>query len=170
MTPVILYHSRTGFTQQYAAWLSEDLRCPALPYRERGGIHWSKYDAVLFGSWFHAGSVMGKKWLKQQLPQWKEKHVILFVTGAAPAGEAQTAAMEQNFTSQEWAQMRAFYLPGGLRYERMGAVDRAMMAVYRKLLRAKEGPDSPAYQTICQSFDLADRAAIAPIVDYCRTF
>ena len=88
MTPVILYHSRTGFTQQYATWLSEDLRCPALPYRERGGIHWSKYDTILFGSWFHAGSVMGKKWLKQQLPQWKEKHVILFVTGAAPAGEA----------------------------------------------------------------------------------
>ena len=72
MTPIILYHSRTGFTQQYATWLSEDLRCPALPYRERGSIDWSKYDTVLFGSWFHAGSVMGKKWLKQQLPQWKE--------------------------------------------------------------------------------------------------
>ncbi len=168
MTPIILYHSRTGFTQQYATWLSEDLHCPALPYRERGSIDWFKYDTVLFGSWFHAGSVMGKSWLKQQLPQWKEKHVILFVTGAAPAGEAQTAAMEQNFTPQEWAQLRAFYLPGGLRYERMGTVDRAMMAVYRRMLRAKEGPDSLAYQTICRSFDMADRAAIRPIVDCCQ--
>ena len=167
MTPIILYHSRTGFTQQYATWLSEDLRCPALPYRERSGIDWAKYDTVLFGSWFHAGSVMGKKWLKQQLPQWKEKRVLLFVTGAAPAGEAQTAAMEQNFTPQEWARMRAFYLPGGLRYDRMGTVDRAMMAVYRKMLRAKEGRDSVAYQTICHSFDMADRAAIQPIVDCC---
>ena len=168
MTPIILYHSRTGFTQQYATWLSEDLHCPALPYRERGSIDWFKYDTVLFGSWFHAGSVMGKSWLKQQLPQWKEKHVILFVTGAAPAGEAQTAAMEQNFTPQEWAQLHAFYLPGGLRYERMGTVDRAMMAVYRRMLRAKEGPDSLAYQTICRSFDMADRTAIQPIADCCQ--
>ena len=168
MTPIILYHSRTGFTQQYATWLSEDLHCPALPYRERGSIDWFKYDTVLFGSWFHAGSIMGKKWLKQQLPQWKEKHVILFVTGAAPAGEAQTAAMEQNFIPQEWAQLHAFYLPGGLRYERMGTVDRAMMAVYRRMLRAKEGPDSLAYQTICRSFDMAGRTAIQPIVDCCQ--
>ena len=28
MTPIILYHSRTGFTQQYATWLSAD---PSLP-------------------------------------------------------------------------------------------------------------------------------------------
>ena len=71
-------------------------------------------------------------------------------------------------TLPAWNQLHAFYLPGGLRYERMGTVDRAMMAVYRRMLRAKEGPDSLAYQTICRSFDMADRAAIRPIVDCCQ--
>ena len=133
MTPIILYHSRTGFTQQYATWLSESLRCPALPYRERHRVHF-----------------------------------ILFVTGAAPEGRAQLEAMEQNFTPHEWSRLRPFYLPGGLNYERLGVGDRAMMAVFRQMLRAKEGACSVAYQTICCSFDMADRRRILPIVDACR--
>lgn len=168
MTPIILYHSRTGFTQQYATWLSESLRCPALPYRERHRVHFESYDTVLFGSWFHAGSIVGKKWLKQQLPRWAGKQIILFVTGAAPEGRAQLEAMEQNFTPHEWSRLRPFYLPGGLNYERLGVGDRAMMAVFRQMLRAKEGACSVAYQTICCSFDMADRRRILPIVDACR--
>lgn len=167
MNPIILYHSRTGFTQQYATWLSEDLRCAALPYRQRGDVDFSRYDTVLFGSWFQAGRIMGKAWLVRQLPRWADKQVILFVTGAAPEGEGQLAAMERNFTAEQWGRLHPFYLPGGLRYDRMGAADRAMMAVFCRMLRAREGTGSPAYQALSQSFDLSDREKLRPIVDFC---
>ena len=169
MTPVILYHSRTGFTQQYAAWLSEDLRCPALPYRERGGIHWSKYDTVLFGSWFHAGSVMGKKWLKQQLPQWKGEARHSLCHRRRPGGGGPDGGHGTEFHPPEWAQMRAFYLPGGLRYEAHGCGGPGHDGGIPEAAPGQGGAGQPGLPRHLQSFDLADRAAIAPIVDYCRT-
>ena len=36
--------------------------------------------------------------------------------------------------------MPVFYLWGGLHYEKMGFVDKAMMAAFRKMLSAKKNP------------------------------
>jgi menaquinone-dependent protoporphyrinogen IX oxidase len=50
MNTIIIYSSKTGFTEKYAQWLKEDLACDCVPYEKRGTVDFDKYQAVAFGS------------------------------------------------------------------------------------------------------------------------
>ena len=133
MKTLVLYYSKTGFTQRYAEWIAEETDADCEPFDHRDGVRFGDYDAVLFGSSVHAGSIRKLKW----------------------------------FTDAERSRIATFYLPGGLNYERMGALDRAMMSAFRKMLASKKDrtpEDDMALSAISKSYDASDRAAIAPIV------
>lgn len=68
------------------------------------------------------------------------KRLAVFATGAMPPESPEPEkALKQNFSEEEWQKLKVFYLPSGLNYEKMGAVDRAMMAMFRSLMRKKKG-------------------------------
>lgn len=174
---LIVYYSKTGFTKKYAQWikesLSEGMSCDLFSYGERRKIRVSQYDVILFGGGFHAGQINGIKWFKAQmhkLPDKAEKsgrRIGVFATGAMPAEAPDIEkTLRQNFTEKEWADITAFYLPGGLCYEKMGVGDRLMMAVFRALLKEKN-VDSQMQQIVAHSFDLTSKELITPIVEWC---
>lgn len=167
MKGIIIYYSLTGFTERYAKWLGEALGFDTVPYAKRAKANLASYDMVLFGSSFHAGMIRKFKWFKQQLPTLTDKRLAVFVTGGMPANsEDIEKGLRQNFTDSEWQQVRAFYLPGGLNYEKMGPVDRVLMAGFRSMVRKKEGENGEIYQHIKASYDLTDQSAILPIVQW----
>lgn len=169
MKTLVVYYSKTGFTQRYANWLKEDLGCDCVPL---GGAapDFSQYDAVAFGSSVHAGRIRKLAWFQKQLPRLARKRVALFFTGAMPP-EPNTVAqcVAQNLTYQEQKQVRTFYLWGGLNYQAMGPVDRWMMGVFRKMLAAKKDPspeDQMAAKMVASSYDKTDRASLQPLERY----
>ena len=166
---VIVYHSKTGFTKRYAEWIAEALSCEAIPYAKRKTLSLAQYDTVLYGAGFHAGTIRGIKWLKEQLPSLSGKKVCVFTTGASPVESPDVPkALRQNFSDEEWEKVHTFYLPAGLAYEKMGAVDKLMMAGMRAYMKKQEGENSDAYHMICHSYDHSSKDAILPIVDYCK--
>ncbi|MFR1434013.1 MAG: flavodoxin domain-containing protein [Acutalibacteraceae bacterium] len=162
----VIYCSKTGFTRKYAEWLAEALGCEAVPYHQAAKTNWTDCDTVIFASWFHAGRIQKLGWFKR-LPLTGKTRIVAAV-GAMPADapEAQ-AALRSNF-ADDWAQFRVFYLPGGLCYEKMGAADRALMAIFRRMARQKEGADSPTFRALSQSYDLTSREALTPVIACCR--
>lgn len=168
MKTLVLYFSKTGFTQRYAEWIAEETDADCEPFDHRDGVRFGDYDAVAFGSSVRAGAIRKLSWFKRQIPDWEGKRLAVFAVGAMPGGAgAARQLFAQNLSEAERRRIAAFYLPGGLDYARMGAVDRAMMAVYRKMLAGKKNPspeDEAALRTISQSYDLSDRAAIEPVV------
>lgn len=136
----VIYCSKTGFTRKYAEWLAEALGCEAIPYHQAVKTNWTDCDTVIFASWFHAGRIQKLDWFKR-LPLTGKARIVAAV-GAMPADAPEVqAALRSNF-ADDWAQFRVFYLPGGLCYEKMGAADRALMAIFRRMVRQKEGADS----------------------------
>lgn len=69
MKTLILYHSKTGFTERYAKWLAEALQGDCVPFQNRRKIDLSLYDRVVFGAGCHAGTIRKLKWLKDNLPK-----------------------------------------------------------------------------------------------------
>ena len=63
---------------------------------------------------------------------------------------------------------KVFYLPSGLNYEKMGAVDRAMMAMFRSLMKKKEGEDSEAYRAVSASYDISSKEYLKPLLQYLK--
>lgn len=66
---LIIYKSKTGFTERFAEWICEELSCDMISYKE-------------------------------------------------------------NFTDEEWAKIKVFYMQSGLCYEKMGIGDKLMMAIF----------------------------------------
>lgn len=166
---LVVYNSNTGFTERYAKWLAEEMPCDLVPYRERDTAALAEYGTVVFGGWFHAGNIMGVKWLKERIPTLAGKTVAIFATGATPVGEPQVEeAIAHGFTPQERERAPVFYLPGGLSYERMGAGNRILMALFRKMMKAQKGEESEMYQYLCHSYDITSKEALAPLVRFLK--
>ncbi len=169
---LILYNSKTGFTRQYAQLLAEQLGCTALPLKD-APADLSQYAAVAFGSRLHAGSVDGWKKARKLLAQRGAKRLVLFATGAMPI-EAEDAIQKmwaQNLTPAELTAIPHFYLPAGLCYEKMGAVDRAMMkfAAWAMTRKKAKTPEDEAFQAaIVHSYDISDPKYIAPLAGCLR--
>lgn len=168
MNGMVLYRSKTGFTERYAKWIAQELGCDAAPYAGFDTARLQGYDTVVYGGGFHAGKIGGLRAFLKELPRLEGKRVAVFATGAMPADAPDTQkAMRQNFTDDEWAAVAAFYFQSGLCYERMALGDRAMMAVFRAMVRHTEG-EGELLRMISRSFDGCDRARIAPLVRFCR--
>lgn len=172
----IVYYSKTGFTKKYAEWIREGLAgkmsCDLVPFKERRRIAFGDYAAVLFGGGFHAGQINGLKWFKAQIGKMPAQfiqngRIAVFATGAMPVEAPDVEkSMRKNFTEQEWEQIKTFYLPGGLCYEKMGAGDKLMMSMFRAMLKEAK-VDSKMQEIVAHSFDMTSKEAAAPIVDWC---
>lgn len=165
---LVIYKSKTGFTERFAKWICDELSCDMISYEKRETICFDPYDTIIFGGGFYAGMISGLKWFKKKLPELSGKTIIVFATGATPpeAPDIQKA-LKQNFTDDEWAKIKVFYMQGGLCYEKMGAGDKIMMAMFRKMLKKTQG-ESEAYKMVQHSYDHASKDTILPLVEYCK--
>lgn len=173
MKPIIIYLSKTGFTRRYAEWLSEALNCPIVPYEKRKTIDLSTYDTILYGGGIHAGMIQGIKWFKQQFPSLPGKKLVVFATGASPAGlSATTESLKKNFTAEENAMVKVFYLEGGLNYDKMSAPNRLLMKMMCKMLSSKKDQteeEREMAKAISTSFDHCKKENIQEILDFVIT-
>lgn len=172
MKTLIIYYSKTGFTQRYAQWLAQDIGGQCVPYSERKGIKFDDYDAIVFGGRLQAGIICGAKWFFNQAARLEDKKLALFFTGAMgpdPAGIEK--ALMQNVPPEERERIPAFYLWGGLNYERMGFVDRFLMSGLRKMLASKKAPspeEQEAAKMIAQSYDKTARGNLRELEAYLK--
>lgn len=158
MNTIIIYHSKTGFSQRYAQWLAEDLNCQVLPYRERKSLDWEKYGTIILVGGLYAGNMSGLGWLKKQPAA--GKRIAAVAVGCSPVGWPD---QEKNMKKLlDGTSIQGFYCQGGLDYARMGTVDRAMMAALRAALKGKpEMADMLA--GISRSFDGSKREYLEPV-------
>ncbi len=168
---VVVYKSVTGFTEQYAKWIAEELDCRALPLKEASAKTMPQYKTVIFGGRFHAGSVDGLKEAKELFGESTAAKAVVFAVGAMPdtAKEMIEEAWKKNFTPEELKRIPHFYMPGGLRYEKMPLGDKLMMKVFEAMVRRKK--DKSEYERTMEkalgnSYDLSSKKFIRPLVSY----
>lgn len=163
---IIIYRSKTGFSQRYAQWMAEELGCRAVPFQDRDTIRWEEYGTVILAGGLYAGRMAGLKWLAKQLPDLTGKRIAALAVGCAPMDTPDLGeSMDKLFGPLP--QIHGFYCQGGLDYARMGAVDRAMMAALRAALRRKKDAQA-MLEGISRSFDGTRRENLSEILDWAR--
>lgn len=169
---IVLYNSKTGFTQRYAGLLAEELGCTALPLSAApAGL--SGFSAVVFGSRLHAGVIDGWKKARKLLRSRGAKRLVVFATGAMPneAEDKIRQVWEQNLTPAERDAIPHFYLQAGLCREKLGGADKAMLSVASWAIGRKKDktPEDQAFlDAISRSYDISDPKYIRPLVDCLR--
>ena len=59
MKSIVVYKSGTGFTEKYAGWIADELKCEAVELKDFKKFSPSDFDLVVFGGWIMGGCLMG---------------------------------------------------------------------------------------------------------------
>ena len=171
MKTLIVYKTKTGFTERYANWLKEETLFDCVSIKKVTKEMLSSFDTVIFGGGIYAGQISGLKKIKQLIGG--KTKLIVFATGATPAEDIKQldATFKFNFTEEEIKSIPHFYFPTGLDYDRMSFGNRILMKLFSKMLDSKqqENPDDKTpKQSLANSFDISDKKYINPLLDYLK--
>jgi menaquinone-dependent protoporphyrinogen IX oxidase len=78
----VIYRSISGFTQQYASWIAEEVQADLYDVQEIGINQLLHYDVIILGGSLHAVGVNGVDFITQHFPQLANKHILIFAVGA----------------------------------------------------------------------------------------
>ena len=170
MKTIVIYNSQTGFTKRYAQWIAEKTNAECIEYAKAKKIDLDSYDAIVFGGWAIAGSISKVKWFKKNISKWSDKKLVAFCVGASPVENPEVDEFLANsFTEDEFKNVKLFYCPGGLDYEKMSAKSKAMMKIFVKMLNVKKNKteaDLEQIRMVSSSYDVSDVKYIEPIIEY----
>lgn len=168
-TILIVYKSKTGFTKKYSEWISEALKCQALPLEAANISEVSKYDIVIFGGGIYASKINGIKFITNNLATLKNTHLIVFATGATPLTAVEKVNQFKQTNIPGESNIPFFYFQSGMNYKNMGMIDKFIMNVLKFTLRRKKNKDNieiGAMEAISDSYDNSNLKAIDPLINY----
>ncbi|MCR5177423.1 MAG: flavodoxin domain-containing protein [Lachnospiraceae bacterium] len=173
MKTLIIYTSQTGFTKRYAEWLAEKTGGDLLDLKaaqKRPAAFFDDYDAVCYGGWAMAGSLVKAKWFLEKAVNWKGKRLAMFCVGGSPNDNPDVDTFLQNALTEEQKQyMSVFYCQGGFNYEKMKAPSRIAMKMFVSALKNNKNAtekERVMAEKMASSYDISDIKFIEPIVAY----
>jgi menaquinone-dependent protoporphyrinogen IX oxidase len=142
MKQVIVYKSKTGFTKQYAMWISEATGIEVKSIKEIKLKSLSQYDRIIYGESLLAGHLSSYKKVKKY-----NANIVCFVVGLSPYEKVNLEQLKKNANVDGIV----FYLMGGVKYEKLNFLFRAMLKKITGFL---------------ENQDFTNKEAIKEIVDY----
>jgi len=170
MKTIVIYNSKTGFTQKYAKLISEELNCQCVEFKKAKKLYLSEYEAIVFGSWTMAGTISNLDWFKKKLNLLASqgKKLIVYSVGANPADSPEIKeSIPKNFTEEQLKVIKYFYCPGGINYEKMKGFGKVILKALARSLKNKKDAtpeELEKAEMISKSFDLSDKKYIEPII------
>lgn len=169
MKVVVIYNSETGFTKKYAQWIAEELECEAVALKDAKKKEFSSYDAIVFGSWVHAGMIRELPWFKNLMKGNPEKKYTVFAVGASPIENPEIEeALKRNITEEYREICNVFYCPGGINYGGMSFGHRIMMKMFAKMVAGKKDKtkdEEVMAEMIGKDYDISDCKYIKPVIE-----
>ncbi len=164
MKKIVIYKSKTGFSQKYAEWIAQALECDAVELKDISAKNLQNYDIIIY-------DMKKVKSLHAQLPS---KKWVLFANGMTPA---ETQGNYENLVKTNLSggmeNVPFFYFQSGLNYEKMGSMSRKMLSMVGSMLAKKEDKteeEAELARKFGSSSDESDVKYIEPLVACVRQF
>ena len=172
MKTIVIYNSQTGFTKRYAQWIAEETGAQCVDVKDAKKIDLKEFDNIVFGGWAMAGSITKVKWFCKKVENLNGKKLVAFCVGASPIENPEINEFLKTTSAQEeFKNIKVFYCPGGLAYDKMSGTSRTMMKMFVKMLNSKKDKtedDLRQIEMVSSSYDIADKKYIKPIVDFIK--
>lgn len=173
MKTLIIYTSQTGFTKKYSEWLAQKTGGDLMDLKEaqkKDDTFFAGYEAIVYGGWVMAASVVKIKWFLNKSASWKGKKLAVFCVGGSPKDNPDVEVMLKNMMTDEQREyIKAFYCQGGFNYDRMNAPSRLAMKMFVSALKKKKDPteeEKIMTQMVATSYDISDEKYLEPVIDY----
>jgi menaquinone-dependent protoporphyrinogen IX oxidase len=169
---VVIYKSKTGFTEKYAHWIGEELGCEIYPVENCNLVHLYDYDLIIFGGGVRAGKIDGIKFVNKTRSRFPDKKLIIFATGATPPEETVAIDRVRNMNVPANSGIPFFYFLSGFNYEKMKGFDKLVMSMVKGVVRRikdKDGTQDAMLAAMKNSYDHSSREYIDPLVEYVKS-
>lgn len=169
----VIYKSHYGTTKQYAEWISEELGATLLERREVTPADLQEYDLVIHGGGLYASGILGIDLVVKN----PVNNLIVFTVGMAnPETTDYTEIIQKNIPENLREKTKVFHLRGGMDYRKLNIAHRGMMAMMKKMSIDKKSEieltneDRAFKETYGGKVHFTDRATIAPLIEYVKTY
>ncbi|NLL75966.1 MAG: hypothetical protein GX235_01770 [Clostridiales bacterium] len=110
MKTIVVYNSKTGFSEKYGKWIAQELKCEAVSYKNMTPDKWKECDTIIYGGGVIAGKISGVDKVKAR-PEVKGKKLVVYTVGATPmdAREIIDTVKNGNLTKEEQKDIPFFY-------------------------------------------------------------
>ena len=120
MKTIIVYKSQTGFTKQYAEWISEETGFEAVELKKVSKEQIQNADRVVYGESIKADNLMNLSKIRNMNP----KNLVIFAVGLTePSPEYPKKLAEVNQTGD----IPLYYMHGGVRFSKLDFFSRLIL-------------------------------------------
>lgn len=157
MKMAIVYASKSGFTRNYAKWLSETLAAELIELSSVTNGQLEHYDLIVYGGGLYAGGINGLKKFKNITLGYQHQKTIFFATGATPNyPDVLPTLLKTNFKADEVGSVNLFYLRGGFDISKLTRIDRILMQLFKwKIMCKKESKRTTDERGMLATYDHA---------------
>lgn len=164
---LIVYNSRTSFTETYARWLAEDTGAGLISLKDLSCSKASDYDVIVCSGGIYGGEINGIKKYRRLSRRFPGKRFIYFATGISQPGEqTMRSIIQNNFLGD--SSVPLFYFPGGLDKEKLDPAKKTLLVCYRAMLDRRRD-NTPEREVLLRrmrsSGDYTDRSALRPLTE-----
>ncbi len=171
MKALVIYMSKTGFTQKYAEMIAQQIGGDLTVLDKTTGKKLSGYDTIIYGGGLYAGMINGLKKAKELYQNSTAKQFLVFATGgtANEAADVIDEMWKNNFSAEELEAIPHFYMQGGICYEKMTFPDKTLLKMMSFMLNKKKEKsdyEEGFAQALMSSYDISSKEYVKPLVQY----
>lgn len=119
MKKLIVYQSKTGFSEKYAEWLGNELIIEVIPMKEIKKKKIIDYDQIIFVTSIMANMLNGLKKIQKENP----KNLVILAVGLTEMSKD----YEETIKTTNKIDYPLFYVRGGVNYEKLNLLFRGML-------------------------------------------
>ena len=156
---VIIYESKTGFTQKYANMLAAKTKLKVFPVKEISKVSYD--EDIIFLGWMKVGKIQGLNKLR------KRKVAVVCGSGTGQTAEPSTEAV---ISRNKIENIPFFYLRGGcLPLKEIKGMDKIMLSMFVKMLKSRSGKDEKTEEAVFiieNGFDGVKEENLEPVYEW----
>ncbi len=172
MKTIVLYKSKTGYTKNYANWISETITADICDLNSFNIKNLEKYDTIIFGGGLYASGIYGLKKFLKSYPFIKKKHTIVYGTGASLGNSKDVNNVyNKNFTQEQKENIKFFYFRGGFDYSKLNLKDKILMNLLKIKIKNRRNSQRTSDEKgmlalFNNPMDYTDKDKLIPLFDY----
>ena len=165
----VVYRSKTGYTKEYATWLSQDLQCDLLEENKIKISDLLKFDTIIYGGGVYASTINGVGLITKNYSQLEGKNIIIFAVGSSPVKEETIKQLqERNIPAMHRDKIKFFYLRGGFDINKLTGFNKFIMNIFIKKMNSdKKAAQNQNNQeeSLDHPQNYTDRVFLKPIIE-----
>lgn len=166
---LVLYLSKTGYTEKYANWIARGLQCRIVQANTFEPQYFTYYDTIVFGGGLYALHINGLKYITKNMDWLRGKNIHIFACGATPPRQEDIDKLfHANFTSEEQKRIRFYYFRGGFCYEKLPVTDKVLMLLLKVRLKCKKkmtADEKGMLGAFDKPVDFTDEKNVLPLIE-----